>query len=279
MPNARTDIHSPTNLVTEDYDYVFAYDREQGGALIGIMSTDEGRAWWTEIRTNMASIHDQGQCDHCGAYLRYVAILKHLPTGQYIEVGETCLANRFERATAEFHALRQAAQLDRQQQRIVQARAAFVAENPDLAWMDGEVDGFPEASRTNSFVQDVARKLRRYGELSERQINAVRTAVVRDAERAAAREVEAQEPTVNAPTGRVEVTGEVLSTKWQESDFGDTLKMLVKITTDDGSWKLWTTVPSALTVERGDTVHIKVTVTPSNNDPAFAYGKRPSVVR
>ena len=91
----------------------------------------------------------------------------------------------------------------------------------------------------------------------------------RDAERAA--EDEAAE---EAPTGRVEVKGVVLSTKYQDSEIGSTKKMLVLT---EAGWKLWPTVPRArLETDAGDANHIKVTVTPSDDDAKFAFGKRPA---
>lgn len=274
----RTDAHSPANLVTEDYRLLLTAD-------------NEGRPGWVllngefgmEIARHLARTDRLGrgthQCHHCGARIRYFAILEHIPTGDYIAVGETCL-DRFDLTTDAFHALRRQAELDRQVQRIRKAIDAFVQANPDLAWMgDRNADG-PEASLANGFVQDIARKLRLYGELSQRQVDAVRTAITRDAERAAAI---ANDPTiwVAAPEGRVQVTGEVLAVKFQDSDFGGSWKMLVKVAGqgEHEAWKLWVTVPSALDVERGDSITIKVTVTPKAGEESFAYGKRPTVAK
>src|SRR5690606_14631886 len=103
----------------------------------------------------------------------------------------------FCRATADFQALRKKAQLDREAQRIKAAIAAFVEANPDLAFMADKAH-----EHTNDFVADVARKLRRSGELTERQIEAVRRAVARDAE-------PKPEPAPKVPvvTGKVTIEG------------------------------------------------------------------------
>ena len=121
-------------------------------------------------------------------------------------------------------------------------------------------------------------KFRKYAELSDRQIEAVKAALIRDAEWAAKKAAEyAKNPAKDAPSGRVEVTGEILSVKVRETEFFSTLKMIVKTT--DG-WKLWVTVPESIMGidERlsGKHVTMRVTVTPSNDDPKFAFGKRPS---
>ena len=51
------------------------------------------------------------------------------------------------------------------------------------------------------------------------------------------------DPTTPLVEGRRQVTGVILSTKWQDSQYGETLKMLVK--EDDGN-KVWGTVPTVL---------------------------------
>ena len=74
----------------------------------------------------------------------------------------------------------------------------------------------------------------------------------------------------------MDFTGEVLCVKLKEDFYGETFKMLVR--SDDGGWKLWATVPSAILGEglRGKKISMKVTVTPSDRDEYFAFGKRPA---
>jgi hypothetical protein len=271
MTTARTDAHRPAALVTEDYEYMFAADT--GAPHWAAPLVESG--FIKELTNYDPATADRGsnQCHHCGAHLRYVAWLRYVPTGKTIVVGETCLENRFERATVDFQRLRKAAELDRKAQRIVKAVAAFVAENPDLAFMADKT-----AVISNDFVADVARKLRMYGDLSEKQIAAVRKSVVRDAEYAAKRAAWAERDAaekltaIPAPSGTVEVTGEVISTKWHDSDYGTTLKWTVK---DDRGFKVWGTVPTGITVNRGDRVAFTANLTVSDRDEFFAFAKRP----
>tara|TARA_R110000851_G_scaffold77843_1_gene171833 strand:- start:1411 stop:1866 length:456 start_codon:yes stop_codon:yes gene_type:complete len=144
----------------------------------------------------------------------------------------------------------------------------------------------------NSFVQDVMRRFKTKAALSEKQIAAVKTALVRDAERAERKEVWATEAELaaDAPTGKVTVTGEIVSTKWQESMYGSTHKMILKT---EAGWKLWVTVPTSVNDDlemlrkesgvnlqyEGKTVTLTATVTPSDSDPKFAFGKRPTNAR
>lgn len=285
----RTDAHAPVNLVTEDYEYVFAADTNGPWAL------HLDRDFLLELNGNPdpSDPHPAtNQCSHCGQYLRYVAWLRHLPTGYVITVGETCLDNRFSQATDAFQALRKGAALDRKAQRIVKLRNEFVAANPDLAFLNDK-----DHEHTNSFVADVARKLRRYGELSERQVDAVRRSIVRDAEFAAKRaEQQAADAETNwipVPSGRIVVEGVVLSAKWKDSDFGSNLKLLIQVDTAAGSFKVYGNAPISLlgrnewddegqisvpAVGRGDKVRFTATVerAPWSDDEFFGTFKRPA---
>lgn len=100
------------------------------------------------------------------------------------------------------------------------------------------------------------------------------TAYARYLDREAARAAEAAAPAEPAPEGRVVVTGTVVGLKWQESQYGTTLKWTVR---DDRGFRVWGTVPSALgEVERGDRVTFTVTLERSRDDETFAFGKRPT---
>jgi hypothetical protein len=123
---------------------------------------------------------------------------------------------------------------------------------------------------------DIRRKLWMYGDLSPKQVDLVAKLVAEEPERlvraaawAAKKEAEKAAETM-PPAGKLTVTGEVLSTKWQDSDWGGSLKMLVKA----GTFKLWGTVPSKLTVSKGDTVTFTAEVEPV--EVGFGYYKRPT---
>lgn len=286
----RTDVHRPAELVTEHYVYVTSYDTHAHEMAARAMMAGAAPDMWAVEQLNLAlekvrtsSVNrGVGQCHHCGAHIRYGALLRHT-SDEWIAVGETCLENRFERATADFQRLRKQAQLDRERQRIIGLRQAFVAEHPELAWMNDEATATETTS--NRFVLDVARKLRNYGELSERQIAAVGTALERDAQRKAEREnPPAEVPCPHADGTRTVVTGRIVATKWQESDYGSTLKMMMLIPADGGVWKLWATVPTALDKGtqhsdeiRGTEATIRVTIQ-RTDDPVFCRGKRPTVI-
>lgn len=74
--------------------------------------------------------------------------------------------------------------------------------------------------------------------------------------------------------GRVVITGEVLAFKWQSSDYGDTLKMLVQ---DDRGFRVWGSVPKGLDdAERNSRISFTATVQQSDNDSKFGFFKRPA---
>lgn len=93
-----------------------------------------------------------------------------------------------------------------------------------------------------------------------------------EAERAA--RDKAHEEGEDAPEGRVEITGTVLSFKWQSSDYGDVLKMLVQ---DDRGFRVWGSVPASLDdAERESRISFTATVSQSDRDTKFGFFKRPT---
>jgi hypothetical protein len=212
---------------------------------------------------------------------------------EYIYVGETCLDERFSLAADEFQALRKAAALNRERMAKRDRIAALVDEHPLLAWLTYNVGDWSDGS-SFGFLVDLSYKLTKYGELSERQIEAVERAIVRETERAAvkaAREVAKAalvESGVRAPEGRLVVEGEIVSVKEHETEdhFGNpitTWKMTVRT---DAGWLAWSTLPAAiydavrwdagLPSLVGQRVTFTATLTRSDDDPLFAFAKRPT---
>jgi hypothetical protein len=77
----------------------------------------------------------------------------------------------------------------------------------------------------------------------------------------------------DTPEGRVEITGSILCFKWQASDWGDVLKMLVQ---DDRGFRVWGTCPKSLDdAERDSRIAFTATITRSDSDSKFGFFKRP----
>lgn len=277
MPT-RSDVHSPANLVTEDYEYLFCGDNQAPGFLVNVDMT-----WWHSITNFAPELQERHihQCHHCGAHIRYFALLRHVPTGYAIAVGETCLENRFERATADFQRLRRQAQLDREQQRIKTACAEFLDANDDAEihealTRDSDLSVFPglDAYAVGT-ITDIRRKFWTYGNISEGQINFIKRLIAQGAERLARQAEQDAETKVPAPVGRVTFEGVVVSRKWKDSDYGGGFKITVKVTEPNGVWLAWVSEPSSIETERGDLIKLTATLTRSDN-AHFAFGKRPS---
>lgn len=286
----RTDAHSPTNMDPADYQYVAAFDNGAPGFLVNV-----DMDWWRSITNWPKATEHRGthQCHHCGARIRYFAIMKHLPTGEHIAIGETCLDNRFElESKAQFDALRKAAALDRQKQRIKTAVLEWLEhQSPEVVEVfqkDSEIDtvlGGTLSAYAKRVLLSMKNNLWRYGELTEKQLAFAHTLIAEapakhaEQERIAAER--AAEVLVPAPEGKgVDFEGVVIKTVTECGDYGWYTKLTIKVTTTEGVWLVWVTEPKALAGNggtlRGDVVRMRANLTRSNRDAHFAFGKRPS---
>lgn len=284
MTKTRTDVHSPTNMDPTDYEFIGAFDNSMPWVL-------EGGDWALEISRK---IHQDDrldrsvwQCHHCGARIRYFAVMEHTPTGDYIVVGETCLDNRFSLVSkAEFDRLRKAAALDRAKQRIKTEAAEFVEALDDSDLRNAldrntDLEDLPLTDYGRRVLNDMRNTLwNRYGSLTAKQtafaarLVAEGPAKLEEANRIAAeREAEVKVP---APVGKATITGRVIKRADKWTDFGLVYKITIKAETPEGVWFGWVTEPSKIRTERGDLVTLTATWTRSDNDPSFAFGKRPS---
>jgi hypothetical protein len=102
-----------------------------------------------------------------------------------------------------------------------------------------------DVGRTDGFYSSLGISLNKYGSLTERQVAALKRSLTqyhdRNEQIVARRQPRVQ--TAPIPTGRVTITGGVVSTKWVENDYGGSLKMLVE---SDQGWRVFGTVPSRL---------------------------------
>lgn len=81
-------------------------------------------------------------------------------------------------------------------------------------------------------------------------------------------------PKAPVPAGRVEVTGTVISTREEWSQYGTQFKALVE---DDRGFRLWGNLPSAIyRAEKGDRVTFVAALTASRDDEFFGFWKRPT---
>jgi hypothetical protein len=201
------------------------------------------------------------RCAICGHAICKFAMLVDLKTNEAITIGMDCFSTYEGSSEATGAMVRLGREIERR--RLVDAANKFFAANGLIEAM--------ELRSKHHILQDLFSKCVKYGNLSEKQI----AFALKLANEVSEREtVKANEPPASpAPTGRCTVVGTLLGFKSVENDFGSTLKMLVQA---DEGFKVWVTCPTSLRADRGDKVQFTATITPSNDDPCFAFGSRPS---
>ena len=190
---------------------------------------------------------------------------------------EECQAHE-DKKTARREA-RQAREAAKSEAKFAAAIAANVAREPRLteiieaARADSDRDW--EDKQLSTFTVDVALK-GQFHELTDRQIETVVASYDKDIARLAAKAASEAEHAAAAPleNGRRELHGIVKSTKWQESDYGSTFKMLVEL--DDGC-RVYGTVPAAFDFNpEGMEVTFTAKVERSADDHRFGFFSRPT---
>lgn len=185
------------------------------------------------------------KCEHCGNRIKYAGIVKYLPTGQHFIVGETCADERMSLANRREHDLRllkMAIQHRAEMAARDEARARFYREHPAEAEYL-----FDENREYNQFMDDLARKLDRYGDLSEKQL----ACVTREVEKIAKREqriAERAETMKDAPVlteGRYVIEGTVVGIKSVPGWNPDETVQKIIVEMADGN-RVYGSVPSKL---------------------------------
>ncbi|MFD5610464.1 hypothetical protein [Kitasatospora sp. NPDC127060] len=143
-----------------------------------------------------------------------------------------------------------------------------------------------EGPHDNEFVADMARHVAQLRPLTERQEAAVGRCMEFARRRAEAVQRRAQEAATAAPvpTGKaLVITGEIVHARYEDADFGSGGRYKMLVRNDDG-WRVWSTVPSALTREigsgtardlQGKRVQFTADVEPSPKDASYGFAKRP----
>jgi len=282
---ARSDIHRPSAIVPADYDFVGFNYLPVDGDISGFTYVISERA---KIAAHMASTgghygnnESAGSCYCCGAHARYLATFHHRSTNSYIKTGLDCAAHMEMGDAAAFR--RRVGNALEAVSGKRKAKAFLATQNLSAAW-DVANAPCPTDERGNvrfeeATTRDIVQKLVRFGSISEKQVAFLHRLMLGIANRAtqAAQRAAAAQAAAPCPSGKVQVTGTVLSTRTQDGAYGPQLKMLVQHA--DG-WKVWGSVPAALRDDavRGATVTFTATVTPSQDDQKFGFFSRPKVV-
>ena len=82
------------------------------------------------------------------------------------------------------------------------------------------------------------------------------------------------------PTGRVKVEGTVVKVETKENKAHPWWpKRTVMVVKSVDGWLCWSSVPKGATVEKDCKIVFEVTLTPSENDPKFGFGKIPKLIK
>jgi hypothetical protein len=278
--SARTDIHRPSapSFDPEAYEFTGAvFDLHPDVYTVNELAQAELDYLLAEGFVFSGVNGGRDQCDHCGAHLRYAALLVHQPTQTLIYVGETCLSNRFEDLTRiEFRRLQAAAKLARE---LALTKAAFeiaCEDNQALAYAT-YAENIEAAAPEGTFsawaidtLADIARKARQYGSPTSRQADLVERIVgeleakeTAAKERFAARTAE-QAARVNAFIGtegekKHQFDGVVrFILEYEDNGYGASVMILID--TPEGTVKWTSGTDKAWSLAKGDKVSFTATI-------------------
>jgi len=275
----RTDCHRPGAIIPAHYRHVLSYNLplERGEDVLdaenlfhceGGKYPCEGTECCVEHLESIGQFvgtGGRGKCSVCGARFNYGDVFQYTPTGEYLHMGHECsskYAMMVNRSAWELkHARAEQALATQIQKRMnAEAVASFLAKH----------EGLEAALEFNHYIsRDLKDKLRQYHSLSEKQIAL--------AFKLASEPAKVEEAHATAPTGKgITFEGEVVSVKAHESDFGVTMKMTVKVTTPEGTWLAWSTIPAAVGTDdlKGKTIRMTANLEPGSNN-YFVFAKRP----
>lgn len=286
-------VHNPTNFQPTDYTILGYFDNQPPQPPMFADWSDPSvaeafkaeREAWQQERQELFPKNNCYKCQHCGqGRVRYVVSAKHHQTGEHVCFGCDCVARldfpdhqafRAEKIRSKAADMLKRAKLEAKQKEFLKDRPELEARLKALFQRD-------PIHEKNAFAHSVSSNFWQYGHLSDKQIDCIMTSTDRDIQRAAEKAAEPK-PELPVATGRRTVVGEILATKLVESDYGDTLKMLVR---EDDHNKVWGTVPSGLydlvPVKegehqfRGTRVSFTATVEASRDDEHFGFYSRPT---
>lgn len=269
----RTDIHRPSAEEFDPADYEFT------GAVFDLMETapnanrEELGIRSRLLRAGYTENVPAHLCTHCGARLRYSALMIHLPTSALIYVGETCLDGRFAQTREAFRAAHGRAAAERKRQKLLKNFLAECEKHPALVYATYAVNIEQAADKrefwgkTLFILGDIADRARTSGKpISDKQaalLDKLLTDLDEQGRKQAARKAEwaaADAERVDAFIGdigdRVTVTGTVRFAKIFEGGYGESTLLIID--TEQGTVK-WFATGDHLD-EQGEEITLKATV-------------------
>lgn len=280
----RTDIHRAGAIVPFDYSFVLFYQRDvmEHGEPVPPINIDVVLDM-QNAGVPFAKHGGLGHCTVCGARFKSGEVWKHEPTGVHIHIGRDCavkyelMVDRTE-FDLQMERAREGARRSARTKANRAERAEFLAAHPGLA----------EAldACMHPIVCDLAARFQIYRTLSAKQIE-LALKLHREGQQPLP-EKPPEDRTVQAPLGKTEFVGRVVSTRAEDGWKGRTAyKMLVRVDTEHGHWLAWGTIPEKLLMSvepgehgrigtlRGKTVRMTARLE-SGKDSHFVFMSRPT---
>lgn len=237
-------------------------------------------------------------CDYCGTAISQLCWVES-SDGKRFKVGSDCIAKaggvRLAKALKAHQSTERKAKSEVARANDRAARALTKAEA--CAAFIAKHDGLAEALKVeHPIIADIAAQVQRFGKLSDKQI----AFVMKLAKEATEPKVEEKNIPAPVSSNRVTFSGKVVSAKIQHSDvYGSQWRMTVKVTTAEGAWLAWGTIPAGMiaqvpydqggTLERlrgadvimtarlvaGKDAHFAIMKRPAGKVLAFADGSQP----
>lgn len=159
---------------------------------------------------------------------------------------------------------------DRERREAKRAAEREAKRAEGLAFL-AEHEGLAEALEAeHRIAQDLKASVLEYGSLSEAQV----ALAMKIAEQVAEREAQ---PASEVVEGRGEVTGKILSIKWEDNDFSYSGGMVCKIVVaDERGFRLYGTAPRAIAGEIEVGSRVAFTATLTAREAGFGFFKRPT---
>ena len=266
------------NIVIE-YDYVVGHDGQLHQTNPRIVKDENGNAVLSHTGESLQMLERDGftpfeqKCQHCGQWIKYICVYRHIENGELLAVGETCAENRLSLTVDQFDKKREKMRkkMIDSRHKHAETKARWFAEDESrhelIAFLERD-DIYP-----NAFFASLHGYFKSNGCLSEGQEEALRKSIARQIKWERERDAENANAT-DCPTGNgIEMIGTVASIKCHETQWGYSYKMLVKV---DKGFKVFGSIPSAIDeVEKGDKVSFIANVKQSRDDTTFGYFKRP----
>jgi hypothetical protein len=207
----RTDIHRPSAIRPEDYEFVAVYphdvDREEAGYVLGEARAAFNRHMECHPGAKFSGHEHGGICMVCGnANAMTYAVFYHAGSNSYVRMGQDCAAkvemgveDAFRAARTEVEALRKS------RKGKLLAKAKLAEAGLDRAW-----DIYAATERTafryeETTISDIVGKLVRYGSISDAQQGFIVKLLAKLDGRAAA---DAERAAKNAKSQHVGVVGD-----------------------------------------------------------------------